>query len=603
MGAFKSAVITNKGQALMAKVLAGSTVFDFTKICTSATQYSESTDLASLTNIGTIKQTSLVASVLKVSDTSVKVSTQFVNTSLSTGYYVRVLGLYAIDPTDGEILYAVAVADESVATADYMPPYNNIGSSSLLVDMVTTVGNASSVTVEVDPSAVATVTQINYLQDQIEDVKGYIGYTSSDIYGVEVDYVTKTFKRLAGAENLTAGANFDSIAPWGRYRCIVTDTGIELAKYGEAGYTETGATTVEITKNSVVYPAGTKVQVMVRQPKFYQKIVPLSMSKSTSGRGLQVNKARYYVSPVAKAGFKVNPIFIADNGIEQDYIYLSAFEGSLYDTSASAYITDDAQIADFTATTGDLLCSRANVKPISGLTQNLTRANTRTLATNRGAGWRLHSIFALAVTQILFLVEYASMDMQAKIGIGVSNKTDDGASNMAENTGGTSSLGNASGAVVNANGFNTVSYRGEENLYGNIWTWLDGINIEAKSIHNAYLNSTGANIADDTKTNYNEAGFPLSKANGYISKFGYSEEFDYLFLPTENTGASNLPVGDYFYQNYTYNGFMVARLGGSWTNGSPCGAWCLSVDVASSFRARSIGGRLLYVPQGDRMEN
>lgn len=602
MGAFKSAVITSKGQALQAKVMAGSTTMNFTKICTSATQYAGGTDLASLTNIGTVKQTSLVASVLRVNNSSVKVSTQFTNTGLAEGYYVRVLGLYAIDPTDGEILYAVAVADEGVATADYMPPFNNIGSSSLLVDMVTTVGNASNVTVEVDPSATATITQINYLQGQIDDVKGYMGYTDADIYGVEVDYINKTFKRLAGAENLTAGANFDSIAPWGRYRCIVTDTGIELAKFGETGYTETGATTVEITKGTEVFPVGTKVQVMVRQPKFWHKIVPISMSKSTSGRGFQLNKARYYVSPVAKAGFKVNPIFVADNGIEQDYIYLSAFEGCVFDKSEETYCKDDSLVSDFTVGTGDRLSSIAGAKPASGLTQNLTRGNTRILANNRGAGWRLHSIFALAVTQILFLVEYASMDMQAKIGSGVL-KTDDGATNMTENTGGTSSLGNASGSVVNANGFNTVSYRGEENLYANIWTWLDGINIEAKSIHNAYLNPTGANVADDTKANYNELGFPLAMVNGYISKFGYSDEFDYLFLPTETLGASNLPVGDYFYQNNTANSFMVALLGGGWDSGSDCGAWYLGVYITSSYRNRAIGGRLLYVPQGEKMVN
>ena len=36
--------------------------------------------------------------------------------------------------------------------------------------------------------------------------------------------------------------------------------------------------------------------------------------------------------------------------------------------------------------------------------------------------------------------------------------------------------GNASGSVVNANGIQIVSYRGEENFWGNIWWWIDGIN-------------------------------------------------------------------------------------------------------------------------------
>ena len=70
------------------------------------------------------------------------------------------------------------------------------------------------------------------------------------------------------------------------------------------------------------------------------------MSKATYGRGYQFDKARYYVSPVAKPGFIVIDEFKAANGQEQDFIYLSAFEGSLYDTSEEAYILDDAQVAD-----------------------------------------------------------------------------------------------------------------------------------------------------------------------------------------------------------------------------------------------------------------
>ena len=166
---------------------------------------------------------------------------------------------------------------------------------------------------------------------------------------------------------------------------------------------------------------------------------------------------------------------------------------------------------------------------------------------------------------------------------------------MSENTGGTTSLGNTSGSLT-VNGWNVVSYRGEENLYGNIWTWLDGINIEAKGLHNVLVNNVSANMADDVETNYSDVNFTLSKKNGYISKFGYAENSDYLFLPTENTGTGNLPVGDYYWQNYTYNGFLIARLGGVWSEGSYCGAWYLNVNGTSSTRSRSIGGRLVYVP-------
>ena len=63
MGAFKSAVITKKGQELLAKVVAGTTKLEFTKIKVSDTKLSG--DLASMTGIGTIKQEQKVASVVR----------------------------------------------------------------------------------------------------------------------------------------------------------------------------------------------------------------------------------------------------------------------------------------------------------------------------------------------------------------------------------------------------------------------------------------------------------------------------------------------------------------------------------------------------------
>ena len=143
MGAFKSAVITKKGQELLAKVVAGTTKLEFTKIKVSDTKLSG--DLASMTGIGTIKQEEKVASVVRKNGSNVTVSASFSNQTLGQGYYVRNLGLYANDPQAGEILYSISVADESTATADYMPPFNGIGVSSLMVDLVTAVSNTEMV--------------------------------------------------------------------------------------------------------------------------------------------------------------------------------------------------------------------------------------------------------------------------------------------------------------------------------------------------------------------------------------------------------------------------------------------------------------------------
>ena len=593
MGAFKSAVITKKGQELLAKVVAGTTKLEFTKIKVSDANLSG--DLASMTGIGTIKQEEKVASVVRKNGSNVTVSASFSNQTLGQGYYVRNLGLYANDPQAGEILYSISVADESIATADYMPPFNGIGVSSLMVDLVTAVSNASSVKVNVDPTAGATVAQIVNLQEQIDDVKSFVGYESSDVYGVEVDFVNKKFTRLAGAENLTSGADFDKLAPWGgRKRCNLTNEGVMVAYRGETGYSEAGATSATITKGTTEYPSGTKVQTMVEQPLFYTKVVPVKSSVSSSGRGKKYDKARFYISPTPKAGFKPVDGFLDDNGILQDKIYLSAFEGSIFDTSAGAYLKADEQVADFAT---DMLSSIAGAKPASGLTQNLTRANVRKLCTNRGKGWKSHNIFALTATQWLILVEYASMNAQSVIGQGVSTFTDDGSTNMAVVTGATSGLGNGSGIDPNGgvDGKCSVAYRGAENLWGNIWTWLDKVNILAKGQNEVFVHEIGATVADDTTTGYKSLGYHWSHSNGYQSAFGIDPEHPELLIPTEASG-SDVFTGNYVWQNYTYNGFLVAILGGLWNSGSHCG-FALSGSDTSGTRDRTVGGRLLYVPQ------
>lgn len=106
MAQYKSAVITKKGVALMGKIMSGKTKLNFSKICTSDTTYKQE-QLAGLTSLTGIKQEALIADITKKNDATVQVSTQFSNTALKTGYYVRTVGLYAVDPAEGDILYSV----------------------------------------------------------------------------------------------------------------------------------------------------------------------------------------------------------------------------------------------------------------------------------------------------------------------------------------------------------------------------------------------------------------------------------------------------------------------------------------------------------------
>ncbi len=577
MAEFSKLVITNKGQALLAKMIAGEGSVEFTKVSASSTAYTDA-QLEGLTSLSDVKQTSLISKVTRTNEVAIKVEAAFTNTELTVGYYMKALGLYAVDPDDGEILYAVT---RETSGNCYMPAYNGITVSGAYVQLVTTVGNAENVSLEVDQAAVATIGDIQDLQKQIADLEAFIGYSDEDIFGVEVDFVNKKFTRLSGAVNRTPGAAFDSINAFGgRKRCNVADDGTVTAYYGDSGYTTTG-------KNA----AGTPVQVMVEQPKFYYKVVPMVLEKGV--KGMKIRKARYYVSDTLKPGFKVHPAFV-ENGNVNPYIYLAAFEGSLFDTSANAYILDNAQVADFAA---DKLSSIAGTKPAGGDTQNLTRANVRLLAQKRGKGWEQAYAATAAASQLLMLIEYASFNMQKAIGRGNTDQTSSAAN--IQYTGATVSLGNASGAVTNANGIQLISYRGEENFWGNIWTWVDGMNEENpepfESGQAGTLHVADHGFADNSKASpYKNTGIHPIQGSGYVSAFGYSEEFDWLFIGVEFSGNDALPVGDYHWNNNS--GWRVSALGGFCNYGSYAGAFCWSLLNAASDRSWVIGGRLVYVP-------
>lgn len=437
------------------------------------------------------------------------------------------------------------------------------------------------------------------LSDEVADIKAYIGYTDDDIVGLCVDFKNKRFTRLAGAVNLSQGADFDKFTMYGgRKRCNVSDDGTIVAYYGDEGYTEDGS----------------NGQVMVYQPAFYYKVVPLKLEKnSDSGIGYHLRRVNYYVSSKPKTGFKLHPAFYDENGNAVNYILFSADEGSMYDVSEKAYVNDNID-ESITYEDGDLLCSVAKKKPISGLRKGIgTKVKLEQMAQNRGAGWHLETIKATSANQLLMMIELGIMNSQQGIGRGVVSIADNSSYNCSSLTGSTASLGNGTGQATetvneiggtettyNVNGKVSVSYRGMENPWGNIWRHVNGINIWG----NGSMGGGQPYIADDfnfsesKKTdNYKPVGFTLPNADGYISAMGYgSEEYDWLFMPSEVGGTSALPVGDYSYIAPNLNGYRIASLGCGWVYGDFAGVFSGRYSYNVGYYARNIGGRLLYVP-------
>lgn len=92
--------------------------------------------------------------------------------NLKNGYYVREIGLFAQDPDEGEILYAIAIGVEN--QWDYMPAYNDLLPSTITIDFLTEVSNAESVTI-VTPNR-------TYLYDESNGDKYVLGVENGLIY-------------------------------------------------------------------------------------------------------------------------------------------------------------------------------------------------------------------------------------------------------------------------------------------------------------------------------------------------------------------------------------------------------------------------------------
>lgn len=504
--------------------------------------------------------------------------------------------------------------DKSIETStgkksDLDTSIKNADTAKTALDTATTTGNnvLQSLSAE-NASAASNIDELkseNFNSQEIlsgvADIRAYLGITADDIVGVQVDYKNKTFKRLAGAANLSKGSDFDKFTMFGgRKRCNVADDGSIVAWYGDADYKEDGS----------------MGQVMVYQPKFYYLVCPVEYDPIDTGIGYHLRKANYYVSEKPRAGFRLHPAFYDASGNEIDYFLTSAYEGSIYDASASAYLLNDEQVMN---TGEDKFSSIAGARPASGSSQNLTRPNIEAMAQNRGTNWHGDLIKQVSAEQMLMIIEMGMMNLQTAIAQGVVSLPwttgSDTTSSYAAATGSTASLGNGTGRAektttyeggvakeYTVDGKTSVCWRGKENFWGNIWKFVYGINIWGNGKMGGgqpYICSDFSFAESKNSGNYEPAGFTVTNANGYISAMGYSTACDWLFIASECLGNSSLPVGDYAYITVNLNGYRIALLGGAWGDGGSAGGFYWTLNNGVGYRSRNFGGRLVYIPTRD----
>jgi len=473
-------------------------------------------------------------------------------------------------------------------------------------------------------------------------VSGNIIGIPSSYYGVSWDESADTYARTGALVGVAAGSSpGNALLPIqaSMRRCLINDLGV--VQY----YLDPSDSTKKVGGGAAVL-TGADGQVMVEIPAFYYRYAYSGTSHT------------WEISQVPLAGFSLHPAFMKNN-VFVPYRYMAAYEGVLYDVSASIYtdgiyqtavscvfanadssltiasrtgvfskltvgdkivvsgtaanngtktvaslvsatkitiaeaVTDGTDAAtviatekDWTATTGDKLCSVSGKAPIN----YGTRANFRAVALNRGTGWRNQDYDLISAIQLLYLVEYASFYSQSVIGAGL---TDWSAAwpayndyNPINNTGLSNAKGNTTFNLSNGNGVvgSYMTYRGIENWYGHLWKWVDGININANV---PYVSNTQP-FADDTATNYTALGITLINSDGWQNTL---QKQDRGFLPLTVGAASTTKVTDYYYQAA---GWRVVLLGGNASYGAIAGAFFVAAYSASGYAFRDVVGRLAF---------
>ena len=150
--AYSTTYITTQGAILAAKTLQSKTL-SFSKFAIGSGEIAdESVDtIKALTELVNKELTFEITKINRDTDTQVTVSGLFKNTDAEKGFYLKELGLFAIDPdTQQEILFAYI---NYGSEAEYIN--NSITEKKEhYYDMIFTVDNANDVAITIDPNAV-----------------------------------------------------------------------------------------------------------------------------------------------------------------------------------------------------------------------------------------------------------------------------------------------------------------------------------------------------------------------------------------------------------------------------------------------------------------
>lgn len=600
---FEKVYITKQGALLAAKTLQGKKIeFDHAEV--------GSGNLSG----NAVDKTALTTKVLEcpiqkveiTENTQAKVSFIFKNTDANNGFYFREIGLFAIDPdTKAKVLYAYTNAG---TTAEYI---NNSIAEKIEkhISINVIVDNAQNVNITLDEN------QIYVTEKEMEEAIKKAITKKGNLYGIKRkvnDNTSSAWERIEDSVGLVAKAtkngeevqnDFDNRYPWSEiisYNYNVEEKKIN-AYYGDPTFKFDGS----------------NGEVLTRIPEFYWK------------REIIDGYEYIYISDYAIAGFNKSEEFSVgryDACIDEDG-KLHSYSGYSPSTNknitqhrdAAKLLSDEFCMIDYRYFMLQLLylVEYANYNSQSQLGNGIVSmrytasdkaiiagetTNTIVIATNDyfkvgqqiAIGTTVDGVSICKDRTITEIAEYSKDTTEGTaitfdgepVNIAIGNIIHA----CAQKEGGCDSLGMKSGCLAN-DSQHAVIYRGIENIFGNVFNWIDGLNIQE---YQAYIcRNPEEYTSDKFDGSYIKLGYMnCQERDMYIKKLGFDEKNPDIALPIEIGGGAGSSSGmcDFYYSS---EGNRVARVGGVFHIGAYAGLWCWSCYGSSADSYLNCGARLL----------
>jgi len=229
--------------------------------------------------------------------------------------------------------------------------------------------------------------------------------------------------------------------------------------------------------------------------------------------------------------------------------------------------------------------------------RNVTESSARTLAGNIGGQWGIMNVWSLSAIQLLFYTEYANANSQTLVGRGIVDKgvgTGYNGEVSGFNSADSNIAINGTGTGTGVDGLTPIVYRGIENLWGNIYQFVDGYDALDAAYHIINRNGLGTFANPMALGSYETSVAVPIQLNGYISNIVYEDLLAFLFIASAVAGSSSTYLDDYWY-GHTAGSDNILLAGGDWGYGDGAGVACRNSTDDAGGTYRGIGARVEFI--------